>query len=113
MNSNLVTRDHARAAEALGPNKQVIVGQTANDNYVTPQVMRDMLAKVLDLSHPHTGSVREVAYWSDLHVLSNPGIKAYFQSLTRALRGGPITAANLPAPSSGTAARPQWVAAHA
>lgn len=98
INKRLVRNDFLRAAEALGSGKRIVVGQTANDDYVTPTIMREMLDLIMRISHPHVGGVREVAFWSDLLLLSNTSIRRYFERLTTVLRMSGLDITNLPTP---------------
>lgn len=81
-----VQRHHSRAVEALGDKKKIIVGQTARSLYVSPRIMKNMLEIILRLSHPYTGRVREVAYWSDTHLLRNRRNRTFFRNLTNIIR---------------------------
>ena len=93
--SSTVEHHYARASETIGAGKRVIVGQTANQQYVTPQVIRDMLGIILGISTNHS---IEISFWSDKHILRNENISQYFTRLTRIAKTEGIDSNNLPTP---------------
>ena len=96
--SSRVEHHYTRALETIGPGKQVILGQTANQRYVSPQVIHDMLAIILNLASSPTNHSIEISFWSDKHILKNENIKQYFTRLTRIAKTESINSNNLPTP---------------
>ncbi|MEM9679257.1 MAG: hypothetical protein AAF901_02950 [Bacteroidota bacterium] len=90
-----IQRHYNRAADVINQRGKVIVGQTAYSRYVTPEIMKEMLEILLRSDHPAVGGVREVAYWSDIHLMNSRNNREFFQRMTEMVKRGGLNSSNI------------------
>ncbi|MGH3812023.1 MAG: hypothetical protein ACRDUV_06140 [Pseudonocardiaceae bacterium] len=79
----------------MGEDGQVIIGQTANTTHNPPNVVWHMLRIILSLDHGFTGRVSEVAFWSDILLLRNAGMRNFFTRLSGIVRADGLDATTI------------------
>ena len=95
ISENSVRRHFNRAADALGRQGKIIVGQTAYSRFVNPQIMKEMLEVVLRQQHPDIGGVSEIAFWSDVHLMNSSRNRTFFRELTNLVKNEGLHLGNI------------------